>query len=409
MNRFQVPTFVNFFNDIFTQIFATDKDNIAYFKKNDLVYAGRPPTFQVEVGNAQYKARIMQVLPKAGRLPVRYLLKFMQPDVRTKKNEEVVIPHYNRHSRTIIFPAESEGNSGPSSPIQMPSTLRLVQERELENDELVLPPESAVAFSPIPLSEDEPSPSPSTPPVTTTITIVICKETGIPLPVVTKRSGVPLVHEPQSKKQKRVGKLVNTPTYATLNGDLFRNKCLNQGEKYILRISNLCKFLKGPTIGGYFNPKTLLCLSTAVSRLFSNYANQYKWGVESKLWSSRSIYFANNLETDGLQWARQIKAVFPIDAERLNWAQQYRLRTKSLKGDSRKSMFRGGQKVKCYHRPRCVQCGIKTKTYHVLWNQYECVQCINVAVNRNRLVTHTQASRLGLGVVTETLLRIVCH
>ena len=32
-------------------------------------------------------------------------------------------------------------------------------------------------------------------------------------------------------------------------------------------------------------------------------ANEFGWGVDSNLWSERTIYFTQNIDTDGLQWA----------------------------------------------------------------------------------------------------------
>ena len=40
---------------------------------------------------------------------------------------------------------------------------------------------------------------------------------------------------------------------------------------------------------------------------------------------------------------------------------------------------------------------------------YECVECVNKQINKNRLVTHTQALQLmGKDVLTETSLKKIC-
>ena len=104
-------------------------------------------------------------------------------------------------------------------------------------------------------------------------------------------------------------------------------------------------------------------------------ANRFGWGVDSDLWATRTIYFTNNINSDGRQWARQINHVF-IRNERLNWCTQFYARTRGLKGAPRE-----GEKKWCFHRPRCYTCLQKTKCFHTLRLEYQCRTCVNKSVH----------------------------
>lgn len=122
---------------------------------------------------------------------------------------------------------------------------------------------------------------------------------------------------------------------------------------------------------GYLEATEMLVAST-LSCQVSKLANKYGWGVDSHLWARRPMYFSNNIDSDGLQWARQIRHVFLEEDERLNWAAQFHARTRGLTGATRY----GGTKW-CYHRPRCYSCKQKTKCYHVLRLVFQCRTCVN--------------------------------
>ena len=75
------------------------------FTVGDKVFAGRPPTYICKKGDKQYYAIILQVIPGRGRKKTKFLLKFYEPDARTKENDVIEIPHSNKHELPIIFAA----------------------------------------------------------------------------------------------------------------------------------------------------------------------------------------------------------------------------------------------------------------------------------------------------------------
>ena len=85
---------------------------------------------------------------------------------------------------------------------------------------------------------------------------------------------------------------------------------------------------------GFLTGKELLLLGALVSHQLSLVANEKGWGVDSKLWSRKPIFFQTNLLTDGLQWARQALHVFPEKRERLTWAAQWMARKRGLHGQA---------------------------------------------------------------------------
>ena len=87
---------------------------------------------------------------------------------------------------------------------------------------------------------------------------------------------------------------------------------------------------------GYLDDKEVHKLSVVVSRQLAEVANEKEWGADSEeFWSTRPIYFSTNLDTDGLQWARQVRHVFAEASERMNWAHQFRARTQHLEGGTK--------------------------------------------------------------------------
>ena len=104
-----------------------------YFKEGDVVYAGRPPTYNCVRGDTQYLGEVLQVLPARGRQPLKYLIKFAENDARSGENESVVIPHFNRYSRAVVFDAVEEASIilAPDQPEEV-----VVAEREPELSEL---------------------------------------------------------------------------------------------------------------------------------------------------------------------------------------------------------------------------------------------------------------------------------
>ena len=50
------------------------------FHIGEVIYAGRPPTFQCQVGNSHYQGKIIKILPAYRRLPTRYEIQFLEAD-----------------------------------------------------------------------------------------------------------------------------------------------------------------------------------------------------------------------------------------------------------------------------------------------------------------------------------------
>ena len=147
-------------------------------------------------------------------------------------------------------------------------------------------------------------------------------------------------------------------------------------------------------------------VSSLICNRLANLANDYGWGVDvENVWAKKPIYFRVNFATDGLQWARQVKRVFPKASERLNWAAQYYQRTRGLHGGAVVG-FEGGPKL-MYHQPRCNACGKKTTTWHVLALDYVCSSCVNYhhGAKKFRLLKHEEAKKFHH--VTETMLNKV--
>ena len=73
------------------------------FHTGEVIYVGRPPTFQCQVGSSYYQATILKILPAYRRLPTRYEVQFLEADKRTGENNATVVPHHNKHRRQLVF------------------------------------------------------------------------------------------------------------------------------------------------------------------------------------------------------------------------------------------------------------------------------------------------------------------
>ena len=144
-------------------------------------------------------------------------------------------------------------------------------------------------------------------------------------------------------------------------------------------------------------------VSATLSIQFSHLTNDFGWGVDSSPFWCRPIFFNNNLDTDGKQWVRQVTTVFPVDGERLNWCQQYHVRTRNLIGGPKHN----GSKL-CYRRPQCTRCGTKTKCFHVLGCKFECKDCVNSLIKQNELVTYRQVLQMFNRLTRVSLQQVPC-
>ena len=133
--------------------------------------------------------------------------------------------------------------------------------------------------------------------------------------------------------------------------------------------ASLCCFRGFVAMGDLYTVSALVCHRVSIA------ANKYGWGVDSdQIWPRLPIYFLDNYNSDGLQWAEQVRHVFPKRSERLNWALQFRLRTLGLQATYVNDV--SGHKI-VYHKNKCVSCGRKTKSWHVLACCFCCLECID--------------------------------
>ena len=77
------------------------------YKVDDIVYSGRPPLYNCKIGDSQYKAKVIQVLPARRRAPLSYLLQFIEPDSRDGETTSVVVPGFRRN-RPVVFAADDD-------------------------------------------------------------------------------------------------------------------------------------------------------------------------------------------------------------------------------------------------------------------------------------------------------------
>ena len=91
------------------------------FAVGNKVFAGRSPTYihlYSKKGDKQHYAEVLKVIPARNRVKTKCLLKFYEPDSRTKENDVIEIPHSNKHELPIVF---------VSPPIIIVTTVSVVQ------------------------------------------------------------------------------------------------------------------------------------------------------------------------------------------------------------------------------------------------------------------------------------------
>ena len=92
------------------------------FSEGEEVFAGRPPYFNCNTSDENYRAKVLKVLPASRRVTLSYEIQFYKPDPRTGDTESVVVPH-QRGTRACVFevptrnipvPTTTEPDSNPT-------------------------------------------------------------------------------------------------------------------------------------------------------------------------------------------------------------------------------------------------------------------------------------------------------
>ena len=179
------------------------------------------------------------------------------------------------------------------------------------------------------------------------------------------------------------------------------------GLRRVTRPSHVPKWESWAFCYGFLEDTDVWKLSTCISWQMTFMINSEGWGADSEeLWATRPIHFRNNSGTDGLQWANQVRRVFPVSEERHNWATQFKARTRGLRAAAIRGFHDGTKWI--HHVPHCFTCGHRTKTFHVLRLKYQCQTCVNNQIVRNRLVTAKEAKTMHPRVTDTLLSQLVC-
>lgn len=387
------------------------------------VYAGRPPYFSCSV-ERKYLGVIEQVLPAARRVPLRYLVKFLLPDPTTGDTDSVVVPFKRRDRVCVVKAPTSTSTTTPTSTPSVPATVIDVDDRELlttvamcasnsdEDEESIVSIPEDINI----INDDESVPNNES---SAAAHDSVEGNESVPLiaPVVVPTT-TPVRATRHNTRQRS-----NTPAFGLTDNALIMRKIKQKGVSkgtYHERVFTFARVMKAVVYSsvknglcqdggewkychGYLVDVEIWVVSALLSRRLAELANQHDWGVDSaNMWVTRPIYFKANDDTDGLQWVRQVKYVFPVTSERLNWASQLFKRTQSLTGSRRNIQ---GIPHLMYHRPLCVTCGSKTKCFHVLNLKFECRNCINENfTGDNTLIRHSQCKKL-FKEATDTLLK----
>lgn len=396
------------------------------FKVDDIVYAGRPPHFNFPKDKKQNRGKILQVLPAARRVPLRYLVLFDLPHPITKETESVVVPH-KRRDRQLVIPADDtptttdtalELGTAETVPL-IPKTLSLTPTpTPTTTTETILDPDSTYT---VPLIPEALILAPTPTPMTTTDTPPESKKRRLhtcSLCGQIRRGHVcPKKALPSCILDRGV---TNTPVFGICIKQVLCNKINRLGAAYNRKLVLTAKIIQLVTgVGtklsvrkisgvwqwsrGFLQDMEVWMVSATLSIQFSHLANDFGWGVDSASFWCRPIFFKKSLGTDGKQWVRQILKVFPVRTERLNWARQYHLRTRTLKGGPKHN----GSKL-CYKRTPCHRCGEKTKCFHVLSYKFECKSCVNQCKQRNCLITQNQVMQTFKHVTRISLRQVSC-
>lgn len=178
---------------------------------------------------------------------------------------------------------------------------------------------------------------------------------------ISKRTNTPAFGLALSYRVKQLKKNIKVKQFAKIVQQLVA--CIGDptttGLRRVSRPASVPKWESWAFCYGFLEDVDLWKLSTGISWQLTFAANEQGWGADSQeLWSKRPIHFRNNSGTNRLQWAKQVRHVFPVSSERYNWATQFKARTRGLRAAAVKGFHDG---TKWIHRvPRCFTCRRRT-------------------------------------------------